>query len=155
MSKFEELLQDYIICNDMNGVSLYSVSYSDDFINQKKTDVKNEVSKESILKQLENHTYNISEVYNLLSEGKITAKEIVRHTSLEVYDMIMDELKTFDKKSKNYNDKNTDIDSSSGKKEKIISEGKSSKNSEEILLELSKKVMDFLADAKEILVIKK
>lgn len=154
MSKLKELLQDYIICDNINGLSFYSISYLDDSINQKDTDEK-EISKEVIFKQLENHTYKLSDVYNLLSEGKITAAEIVKHTSLEVYDMLMDELKDLDKKSKNDNCKIADKGALSDKKEKIISEDKSSKNSEEMLLEMSKKVIDFLTDAREILVIKK
>lgn len=154
INKLEELLQDYIIGNDRNGLNLYCISYLDDSINQKKTYEK-EISKEIIFKQLENHTYKASDIYKLLSEGKITAVEIIKHTSIEVYDMLMDELNDFDKKSKNNNHKITSTDTFSDKKEKVISEIKGSKNSEEMLLEISKKVMDFLADAKEILVIKK
>lgn len=154
MSKLEELLQEYMICNDKNGLSFYSVAYVDDLISENKPD-ENELFKEKILNQLGNHTYNIADVYNLLSEGKITALEIVKHTSLDVYDTLMDELKDFDKKRKENNYKDINKNKALGEEEKIIAEEKNDKNSEETLLELSKKIMDFLTDAKEILVIKK
>lgn len=151
MGKFEEILQDYMTYNDKNGISFYSISYLNDPIIQKNPS-KEEVSKELIFKQLENHTYNLADIYNLLSEGKITAAEIVKHTSIDAYDMLMDELKDFDKKS---NHKDISTNTFSDKKEGIEIESKSGKKSEETILELSKKVMDFLTDAKEILVIKK
>lgn len=154
MGKLEEILQDYITCNDKNGISFYSISYLNDPINQKKP-AKKQIFKELIFKQLENHTYNLADIYDLLSEGKITAAEIVKHTSIDAYDMLMDELKDFDKKNKKSNHKAISTNIFSDKKEEIANENKSGEKSEEMILELSKKVMDFLTDAKEILVIKK
>lgn len=154
MSKFEKILQDYMTYNDKNGISFYSISYLNDSINQKKSS-QEYISKELIFKQLENHTYNLADIYNLLSEGKITAAEIVKHTSIDAYDMLMDELKDFDKKNKKSNHKAISTNTFSDKKEGIANESKSGEKSEETILELSKKVMDFLTDAKEILVIKK
>lgn len=137
MSELEEMLKDYINCKNMN---FYAVSFVEDL---EKPNEK-ELEKENILKQLKNHTYNISQVYKMLSEGKLTAADIAKHTSIDKYDLLMDELKDFDRKH-NKKTKAADVNlvkSNENKSEKMISD-------------LSKKLIDFLTDAKEILLIKK
>ncbi len=151
MSRLEEILQDYINCKNMSGVNFYALSYVDDFPSEKKPDEKESV-KENIFKQLKERTYNISEVYNLLSEGKITALDIVKHTSIDEYDLLMDELKEFDIE---HNKKIKAADVTLDNKKKVVEVSDDIKSSEEMLSDLSKKLMDFLTDAKEILLIKK
>lgn len=143
MKEIEEMLKDYINCKNMN---FYSVSFVED---QEKPHDK-ELEKEDILKQLKNHTYNISKVYKMLSEGKLTASDISKHISIDKYDLLMDELKDFDRK---HNKKIKAADVNLDNKLKVVKSNE--KNSEEVISELSKKLMDFLTDAKEILLIKK
>ncbi|AGF59656.1 hypothetical protein B0P06_006069 [Clostridium saccharoperbutylacetonicum] len=143
MRELEEMLKDYINCKNMN---FYAVSFVED---QEKPNEK-ELEKEDILKQLKNHTYNISQVYKMLSEGKLTAADIAKHTSIDKYDLLMDELKDFDRKH-NKKIKAADVDLDN--KVKVVKSDES--NSEEMISDLSKKLMDFLTDAKEILLIKK
>lgn len=153
MGKFEEILQDYINCKDINGLNFYAISYLDEFTNSEK--IEEEFVKERILKQLENHTYEISDIYNLLSKGRITVSDIVKHTSIDEYDMLMDELKDFDRSGHKDNYKIKNIDIASDNRKEMESKGEKGQRSDELLYDLSKKIMDFLTDAKEVLVIKK
>ena len=146
MSELEEMLKNYINCKNMNGLNFYAVSFTDDL--EKPND--NELEKENIIKQLNDHTYNISQVYKMLSEGKLTATDIAKHTSIDTYDLLMDELKDFDRK---HNKKTKAADVNLDNKLKVVKSNED--NSEETISDLSKKLMDFLTDAKEILLIKK
>jgi hypothetical protein len=150
MSNLAKLLQDYINHNDMNKLNFYSVSYYDDIIKsstyddefiKQNTESKNkEISKESIFKELKNNTYEISDIYKLLSNGKLKAGEIANNTSLEVYDKLMEELKEFDHK----------VNEEKLKKKEVLFKSNESSNDE-----LAKAFIDFLSDAKELLIIKK
>lgn len=164
MSNLAKLLQDYINHSDMNKLDFYSLLYYDDlkktntssycddlkktdtesyYDDSKKTNTANkneEISKENIFNKLKNNTYEIADIYKLLSTGKLKAGEIASNTSLEVYDKLMEELKEFDHKVN---------------EEKLKKKEASLENNETSKDEIAKAFIDFLSDAKELLIIKK